>query len=133
VRLNFSYSGSRIKLESTEAIEKVVNESDPLDDEKPVSGFWFELQDAEKVLVFRRFAHSPIEDTIEIFPPNGHGPITRKSVVRPKGVFSLVVPLVSMAKFVVLHDSPHGEGRHLVGKEIARFDISAHMKSEERR
>jgi hypothetical protein len=40
VRLNFSYSNSEIKLESKEAIEKVVPASDPLEDAQPASGFY---------------------------------------------------------------------------------------------
>jgi hypothetical protein len=132
VRLNFSYSNAQITLESKQAIEKVVPASDPLEDGQPASGFWFELRDAAEARVFRRFAHSPIEDSTEIYPPNGRGPITRIPKATTSGVFSLIVPVLSQARFVVIHDSPRGQGRHLAAQEIARFDISADMQSEAR-
>jgi hypothetical protein len=40
VRLKFSYSNSQIKLESKQAIEKVVSASDPLEDAQPAGGFF---------------------------------------------------------------------------------------------
>ena len=133
LRLTFSYKGSEITLIDSQEITKAIPPTDAIETDYPLSGFSFELKDAGDASVFRRFMHSPIPDSVEVFPSEGRGPITQQTVRDPEGVFTVLVPVIREARALVFHDSPVEAGlRRRAAQELVRFDVGDLMERASR-
>lgn len=111
---------------------------DPLpESDNGISGFWYELQDAEGAVRYRRFIGDPIRlvfegpDLVDGQPPDQNptpdGELLfpdRKEDIPARRVFSLLIPAARTGDQLVLFSSPLVPGEQaLRASEIARLDL----------
>lgn len=103
-RLTFEYEGGQMQKIGQQRIAMTTPPSHDIAGHEGEAGFWYELRDANEKTIYRRVMQSPIQNTVEVFSPDGT--VTRRPVQQPKGVFQLVVPEISGADNLVLVGSP---------------------------
>jgi hypothetical protein len=125
IRLTFSYTGSDIRLTAAQRLTLFVPPSDPLGPLEGQSGFWVEVRGPRDLPLFRRLMHPPIQPDYEVFPDKPGGQIVRSPrAAPPAGVFTVIVPDLPDAHYLVFHGSqPTAQHRHLAAQELARFDL----------
>ncbi len=107
VRLTFSYEGNRIDLISKQKIQKRLPGRISPDIQKgQTRGFWLELSNDNRRLLYRQIIDNPIRIDTEVFSENPNESITRHQLVDIKGTFSIVIPNIPDARSLDLFGSP---------------------------
>lgn len=106
VRLIFSYEGDDVRLESRQPVEMRAPPSDPIEGSEKETGFWTEVRDAHGSVLHRRIMHDPVRRDAEVFSPDPGQSIRRVPIERPRGAFTVLVPLVPGADHVALMGVP---------------------------
>jgi hypothetical protein len=99
VRLTFSYEGNRIDLISKQKIQKRLPGRISPDIQKgQTSGFWLELSNDNRSILYKQIIDNPIRVDTEVFSENPKQSITRHELVDIKGTFSIVIPNIPDAR-----------------------------------
>lgn len=106
VRLTFSYDGPDLRLESRQPVEMLAPPSDPVEGYAHQTGFWTEVRDAQGSVLHRRIMHDPVRRDAEVFSPDPEHSIARVPIERPRGAFTVLVPLMPGADHVALMGVP---------------------------
>lgn len=106
-RVIFEYEGSDIRKVAQQRVAMTAPPSHNLAAGNEV-GFWYELRDGSNRPVYRRVMQSPIQNSVEVFSPEGH--IERHPVAEPRGVFQVIVPDLPHATDLVLIATPEPPG-----------------------
>jgi hypothetical protein len=135
VRLTFSYEGNKIDLISKQKIKKRLPVPPRLGIQKEQTpGFWLELSNDNKRLLYRQIMDNPIRIDTEVFSENPNESITRHELADPKGTFSMVIPDIPDARNLDLFGSPIlSEGMRGLQKpatKIFHIDLKEDEKDE---
>jgi peptidoglycan hydrolase-like protein with peptidoglycan-binding domain len=113
MRVTFSYDssdwaegGPLVRVVAREEIAVTAPLSDPVD--RPmtgVSGFWYELQDQQARVLYRRILHMPIAIRREVPADEGAG-VASAVIDAPTGTFEVVAPMLPRAQVLLLFSSP---------------------------
>lgn len=132
VRLTFSYKGERLKLEKQQVLKMTPPPSDELKEQKEASGFWVEVSDANRNVLYRRAMHNPIRRYAEVRADDPDRPLAMQEVKDPSGVFTILIPHIAEAVDISLHSSPsEPEKRLQPAVEIGRFELRGGGKGKE--
>jgi hypothetical protein len=124
VRLTFLYKGDSLDLIKQQSLEMIAPPSDALEDQKEASGFWVEITDREKNVLYRRVTQNPIRHYAEIRSDDPDRPLTMQEVRDPSGTFTILIPEIAQAAEIALFSSPFEEKKRLLpAVEIARFEL----------
>jgi hypothetical protein len=106
-RLTLRFEAGTFSLQGETVVTKRIPRSDLLPlSPGPLSGFWYELQDADGSVLYRRIIGNPLRAAFEgPDTDNGNEPVLIDSVADPH-TFTLLVPLLSSATQVVIFSSP---------------------------
>ena len=123
VRLTFSYEGNRIDLVSKQKIQKRLPGHISPDIQKgQTPGFWLELSNDNRRLLYRQIIDNPIRIDTEVFSENPNESITRHELADIKGAFSLLIPDIPNARNLDLFGSPVlSEGMRGLQKPAAKI------------
>jgi hypothetical protein len=106
VRLTFSYNDNKIHLISKQKIQKRLPSHTSPDIQKgQAPGFWLELSNDNRRLLYRQIIDNPIRIDTEVFSENPNESITRHELADIKGIFSLVIPNIPDARNLDLFGS----------------------------
>jgi hypothetical protein len=135
LRLTFSFDGPQIQLTLMETVEMTLPPSVALTDEPPGGTFWYELQDGERVPLYRRTQRHPLDPTVEVGTGDPERPLAHVDSGRSAGTFTLLVPQLPEAQSVVLYGwSPPPDddkrGGEPVPAELARFALGAALDDD---
>lgn len=106
-RLIVKFEGGTFSLQGQTLVTKRIPRSDLLPlSPGPLSGFWYELQDDNGSVLYRRVIGNPMRAAFE-GPDleNGNQPVLIDTIADPM-TFALLVPLLSSATQVVIFSSP---------------------------
>ncbi len=107
IRLTFSYEGNRIGLISKLKIRKRLPHPVSNDIQKgQTPGFWLELSNKSRRLLYRQIINNPIRIDTEVFSENPSESIIRQELSDLKGTFSIVIPDILQARNLDLFSSP---------------------------
>jgi hypothetical protein len=124
VRLTFSYKGEALELIKQQSLEMIPPPSDELEVQKEASGFWVEISDAKRNVLYRRATDNPIRHYAEVRSDDPDRPLAMQEVKDPSGIFTILVPDILEAAEVALFSSPFEEKKRLLpAVEIARFEL----------
>lgn len=90
-RLIFEYDGDRVRLVSQQPVEMAVTGFDLPQADHP--GYYVDSRDANERTLARVPARNAFAGSVEVFPEKAGEPITRLDVAKPKGAFTVVVPV----------------------------------------
>jgi peptidoglycan hydrolase-like protein with peptidoglycan-binding domain len=133
MRLTFSYdsedwaaSGPLVRFVSREDLAMTAPLSDDLDTPtEGMSGFWYELQDAQGLVIYRRGRHMPIAILAEVPSDDQNPELVSIPLDAPKGTFQLLAPILPRAQSLVLFSSPLDANQmDQPATVIASFDLS---------
>jgi hypothetical protein len=123
-RLTFSYKDTSIKLISQQQLEKILPPSDNFTKNNK-SGFWYEVADGRKKVLYQKAISNPIETDIELFSNESKESIMRQKTSKIEGTFSILVPDLPNAKTFSLHGNPIERNQTLVQKpSIKLFEMN---------
>ena len=100
VRLIFEYDGDTVRLVSQQNVEMAVTGFDMPGVDHP--GVYVDTRDASGATLARVPAHGAFDGSAEVFPEKPGDPITRVDVAKPKGAFTVVVPVTDAASQVAV-------------------------------
>ena len=131
MRLIFEYDGDNVRLVSQQPVDVAVTGFDLARAQHP--GWYIDTRDAADHALARVPAHGAFPSGAEVFPEQHGEPITRAAGAKPKGAFTVVVPVSEGADHVaVVHVAParpeagltagRAQGESEI-KEIARFPL----------
>jgi hypothetical protein len=100
VRLIFEYDGDQVDLVSERLVNMVVTNLDTARTRDP--GVYVDARDANGKTLARVPAYAAFAGSAEIFPENPSEPIVRMDVAKPKGAFTVVVPMPTEASQVTV-------------------------------
>ena len=126
-RVTIKFSQGSFSFLSSNSTRKVLPPSDLLPQGKDlVSGFWYELQDAEGGIKYRRIIHNPVIMTFEgpdIDTP-GATAVDRKEGIPSERIFSVLIPQSLTGDALVLFSSPIELGAQASpAEEVARLPL----------
>jgi hypothetical protein len=135
MRLIFEYDGDDVRLVLQQPLDVPVTGFDMARTQR--EGFFVDTREASGRTLARVPARGAFHGSVEVFPEKHGDPITRKDVERPKGAFTVIVPVTSDADHVsVVHVTPAQPGATLPGarttsqllgaaqeREVARFPL----------
>ena len=133
MRLTFSYdsadwaaNGPLVRFVSREDLAMTAPLSDDLDvSTEGMSGFWYELQDAQGLALYRRARHMPITVMAEVPSDDQNPELVSIPLDSPKGTFQLLAPILPRAQTLVLSSSPlDPDQMDQPATVIASFDLS---------
>jgi hypothetical protein len=78
-RFTFMYQGLNFRLISQQRVEKELPPSNLLDTKKGKGGFWIELTDSQKKILYQKSIIDPIQTDIEVFSNE-----LQESIIRQK-------------------------------------------------
>ncbi len=124
-RLVLHYVNGSIELVSRTSLNKVVPPSVELpESQNGVRGNWFELQDSDGKVVYRRRMAAPDIVYTEIPTEENPSQLSRAEIVVPDKTFSILVPIQSNANDLVLFGPPKGtKSRNQAAGEIGRIQL----------
>jgi peptidoglycan hydrolase-like protein with peptidoglycan-binding domain len=131
MRLMFSYDsedwpqGPLVRFVAREDFDAAAPLSDALDvSTEGRSGFWYELQDPEGQVLYRRVQHRPIRLVAEVPSGDPDAKLVSIPIDAPKGTFELLAPVLPRARKLVLFSSPLSADReHEAATAIGAFDL----------
>ena len=106
IRLTFSYEGNNVSLISEQNIEKMLPPSTQFDNLQNQAGFWYELTDTRKNVIYRQLIDNPIKEDMEVFSDDPKQSITRQKRTDIRGTFSIVIPNIPEANSFDLFNNP---------------------------
>jgi hypothetical protein len=123
LRLTFAFNEDNVRLIRTQSVAMI---TPPCVTELPKigthSGFWVELQDANRVVLFHRVLHNPMRHLAEVHEPDRS--VRLVTGAPGKGEFEALVPDLPEASRVVLFGSLLDDNRSLQPtKELAIFKL----------
>lgn len=127
LRLTFRAGQGKVHLVSFERLDMICP---PAVGERPEAGkhagFWIEVRDKKKKVLFHRLLHSPLGDSVEVHSPDGT--IRREFGAVDENIFEALVPDEPGASSIVLigeslHASTTRNKREGGSRELARFDV----------
>lgn len=124
LRLTFSYEGSKVQLVSKQSLEMVPPPSDPITEQDEMTGFWYEVRDAENQPLYRRAVHNPIKFAVELPSGNPEESFSWERVSEPSGSFVLLMPDLDQAQSLILFSSPlEPENAAAAASKLASFEL----------
>jgi hypothetical protein len=100
--------------------------------QKEASGFWVEVRDKERNVIYRRATANPIRHYAEVRSEDPDRPLAMQKVKDPSGIFTILIPDIAEAAEVALFSSPFEEEKRLQpAVEIARFDLPGRQKGRD--
>jgi hypothetical protein len=121
IRLLIEYDKSGFSITDSRPLETLAPASHALDAPRATSGFWVELRDAKKNVLYRRVMPNPVQSDVEIFDPEG---LHRHAVEEPKGVFTVLVPDIPDAEEIAFVSSPPDPAkRQNAAREVAAMPL----------
>lgn len=124
VRVTLSYQGKELRLVSRKVLSMRTPPSAPLEIPEKQAGFWFQVEDANGHLLYRRVMHNPIQFDTETPSDDPERPLKRVPLSEPRGTFFLLVPFLREARTVRIFSSPFElEKATESAGEIMRFNI----------
>ena len=135
LRLTFSFDGPKIQLMLMETVEMTLPPSVALSDEPPGGPFWYELQDRERLPLYRRTQRHPLDPSVEVRTGDPERPLAYRDSGRAAGTFTLLVPQLLEAQSVVLYEwlpppDDDERGGEPVPTELARFALGAALDDD---
>ncbi|HEY7419761.1 MAG TPA: hypothetical protein VH593_31570 [Ktedonobacteraceae bacterium] len=137
LRLSFAYGEAGIQLLTAHRLAIKAPPSIDTADFGPHAGFWYELQDDQGNVHYRRPTQDPLANSIEIHSPDpDEPPMRRVSIEQTRGTFTLDVPEFDHAHILVFFRSPDdpvgptGLTLTLPAIEFVRFDLSTYTIEE---
>jgi hypothetical protein len=122
LRLIIKYDDGKIVVSDRQYLEKATPPSDALRGYEGQSGFWYELRDAKRKILYRRVASNPIQFDVEVHDPET-GP-RRYPVRKARGLFTVLVPDLPEADSLVLVSSPLDPRKRMASaKLLARIPL----------
>ena len=132
VRLTISYEGDSLKLTKQQSLDMIPPPSDEFMHQKEASGFWVEMIDRERNVIYRRATENPIRHFAEVRSDDPDRPLAMHEVKDPSGIFTILIPDITEAVEVALFSSPLEEDKRLLPSvEIARFELRGGQKGRE--
>jgi hypothetical protein len=105
MRLIFEYEGDQVRLVSQQAVDVAITGFDIARAQHP--GWYIDTRDATGRALARVPARDAFSGGAEVFPEQHGEPITRVAVAKPRGAFTVVVPVPEGADHVaVVHVAP---------------------------
>lgn len=130
LRLTFSYVGEKVKLENVKEVNMLTPAPAPFKIDKGQSGFWFEIQDENKKILYQKAMNNPIKFYVEVHDEEMKEQSTMHKVESPKGVFEILTPDFENGYSIVLFSSPFEEENIFKpAKELARFNLKSNPKN----
>jgi hypothetical protein len=102
LRIQLSYTGSQVSFDWSQVLDHVPPPTDDLGDMTGQSGFWFELQDGQGGVLYRRGINNPIEFEVEIPGEDPDQPPGWQRTDAADGSFILDMPAIDEAANLVL-------------------------------
>jgi hypothetical protein len=135
MRLIFEYEGDQVRLVSQQPVDVAITGFDIARAQHP--GWYVDTRDATGRALARVPARNAFSGSAEVFPEQHGEPITRVDIAKPRGAFTVVVPVPEGADHVaVVHVAPAQPDALLPSsratsdvpgssevKEIARFPL----------
>jgi len=130
MRLIFEYEGDEIRLVTQQPLDMPVTGFDIARTQR--EGVFVDTKEASGRTLARVPARGAFHNSVEVFPENHGEPITRMNVDKPKGAFTVIVPVTPDADHVsvvqVQPSQPGTAARTLAEqpaqeREIARFPL----------
>ena len=122
VRLVVEYDGDTLRVISRQEVAMATPPSDPVRGFEEETGFWLELRDSKGQTLYRRVMHNPVASDVEAFDPEKG--ITRHTVERKRGVFTVLVPALPEAQTVAFSSPPvTGERALEKVRRLAEFPL----------
>ena len=136
MRLVFEYEGDDVRLVMQQPVDTMVTGFDISRTQR--EGYYVDTRDASGLTLARVPARGAFQASAEVFPEHPGQPITRVDVAKPRGAFTVIVPVPQNANHVsVVHVTPAQPGATLPNarttsapegapqeKEIARFPLN---------
>ena len=127
LRLTLEYKDHQFRVLERHFLNKRTQPSDTILDkekDKPQSGFWIELRDANERAVYRQVLHNPVPVSVEIHSADKHNPIRREINPNPECVFGLLIPDLPNAETLVIVSSPlKADAMFEPASDLARFSL----------
>jgi len=135
MRLIFEYEGDQVRLVSQQPVDVAITGFDIARTQHP--GWYIDTRDASGRALARVPARDAFSSGAEVFPEQHGEPITRTPVAKPRGAFTVVVPVPEGSDHVaVVHVAPAQPEAQLPAsrattpvqgspeiKEVARFPL----------
>jgi hypothetical protein len=102
-RFSMTYDGAVLAMNDVTNTEMRVGPSDQTGDMSGVTGFWYELRDANEAVLFRRITSNPMSPYAEI--PIAEGSFTRGTRNDTAGAFDITTPALGDATTLVIFGS----------------------------
>ncbi len=98
MRLIFEYDGDNVRLVMQQPVD--LPATDVAASQTPQAGYFVDTRDASGRTLARVAARGAFPDSVEVFPERQGEPITRMPVDRPRGAFTIIVPVPQDADHV---------------------------------
>ena len=109
VRLIFEYDGDQVRLVSQQPVEVALTDADLVQPDSP--GFFVDVRDNGGRTLARATARGAFAGSVEVFPEKPGEPFQRVDVARPKGAFTVVMPMPAAAdRLAVVQIAPDQTG-----------------------
>jgi hypothetical protein len=109
VRLIFEYDGDQVRLVSQQPVEVALTDADLVQPDTP--GFFVDIRDNGGRTLARATARGAFAGSVEVFPEKPGEPFQRVDVARPKGAFTVVMPMPAAAdRLAVVQIAPDQTG-----------------------
>jgi hypothetical protein len=134
-RLVIRYSSGTYHLLSRTLLLKVIPPSDALPaTNRPLSGFWIEVQTPKQEVKYRRIIPDPIKVYTEVPGPAPEPHPERSEAVPTEAVFTVLIPQVPGSNNLVLVSSSLGAaGNAPTAQPLARIPLAEQLKQGEER
>ncbi|MCU7495158.1 MAG: hypothetical protein HF314_18530 [Ignavibacteria bacterium] len=100
--------GEEITLREVIRVKKTVMPSDrlPLELDRPLSGFWYELRNAAGDVLYRRIIGNPIKNSIDLPAEKEPDHLVHYESIPDEKTFSILVPAFAEGTQLILFSSP---------------------------
>jgi hypothetical protein len=121
-RFSLTYDGAALAVNEVSGAEMRVGPSDQTDDMSYVTGFWYELRDANETVLFRRITSNPMSPHAEI--ASEEGDFTRGTRDDTAGDFDIITPaLADAATLVIFGPDPFDDEQGNAAVALATFEL----------
>jgi hypothetical protein len=122
MRLIFEYEGDQVRLVSQHPVEMAITGFDLPQIDHPA--YYVDTRNAEDQTLARVIAHNAFTGSAEVFPEQPGEPILRVDLEKPRGAFTVVVPVPENADHVTLvRVAPEIPGERRPSLRAARPEI----------
>jgi hypothetical protein len=130
-RLIFAYDSSGIRLVAQQPVDLAVPsaEAESASSDELAAGFWVEVRDDRRNVLYRHPMRDPIQRYPEVFSDDPDQTIARVEDPAPSGAFTVVVPALPEGERVALMSAsaapatPSAEAAPVAVREIAEFPL----------